>query len=183
MPNQYEDQIAQEKGAYEPQRQHTWVIRVAGFEGFKTLELALRTGFLPSISNEEIEIPYMNSRVYVAGKHMVEAGTIAFNDYVDKNTAGILAEWRKLVYDEETGAIGLAANYKKEGIITLYGPNFETKREWKIRGMWPQNIVYGTLDYGASDVVQIETTFRYDDAIPTFIASSGGLAGVTGGGG
>lgn len=166
MPsNVFEDVLAQYKGGYEPQRQHTWLITIFGLPGARNLELALRMGFLPSESNEEIEIPYMNSRVYVAGKYMVDAGSITFNDYVDINIMGIIAAWRKQVYDPETGGIGYAKDYKKQAEIILYGPSLKIERTWVLKGLWPQQINFGTIDYSSSDTVQIECTMRYDKAI------------------
>lgn len=162
MPNQFEDVLAQSKGAFEPQRAHSWIITFFDLPGARELELALQTAFLPSESNEEIEIPYMNARVYVAGKYTPESGSITFNDYVDANIIGILANWRKLVFDKGTGGIGLAANYKKTAEITLFGPDFVVERSFLIRGIWPQTINYGTPDYAGSEIIKTEVTFRYD---------------------
>jgi hypothetical protein len=134
--------------------------------GAETLELSVRSAFLPSESNEEIEIPYMNGRVYIAGKYMFETGTVTFNDNLDKGTANIVKAWRKLVSDPETGSVGLAANYKKKAEVVMYAPDFSIKRWWELYGLWPQAANFGALDYSASDVVQIEVTFRYDKAIP-----------------
>jgi len=175
MANAFADALAQEFGGFEPQRQHTWLISFHSLPGAKVLELALRTGFLPSENNEEIEIPYMNSRVYIAGKYAVDAGSLTFNDYVDSNVAGILANWRKLVYDVRTGQLGYARSYKKTATITLYGPELIVERTWSIKGIWPQAVNYGAIDYSSSDVVQVECTFRYDKAIPDFADTAVGI--------
>lgn len=170
MANNFEDVIAQEKGAFEPQRQHTWLITFFDLPGADVLELSLRTGFLPNISNEEIEIPYMNARVYVAGKYMVDSGTLSINDYVDKNTAKIINDWQQLIYNPFTGAMGYARNYKKRGNIILLSPDFAVERIWELVGCWPQAINYGTIDYSSSDVVMLDMTLKYDKALPKLAA-------------
>lgn len=185
MANEYEDQLAQQGGAFEPQRQHTFAFRVmlAGAAGLgggnapqdalnvlssggDTLELSVRSAFLPSESSEEIEIPHMNGRVYVAGKYQFETGSVVFHDYLDKGTANIIKAWRKLVADPETGRIGMASVYKRKGEVVMYAPDFSIKRWWDLHGLWPQMANFGALDYSASDVAQVEVTFRFDKAIP-----------------
>ncbi len=169
MANPLENVIAQQEGAFEPQRAHTWTITIFGLQGSRDLELALRTGFLPTDGSEEIEIPFMNSRVYVAGKKILDTGSITLVDYVDKNIAGIIAAWRKMVFNPDTGAIGYARTYKKAATITLYAPDFSVERVWRLSGLWPANVNYGAIDYGTSDVVNIELTMRYDNAVALFI--------------
>lgn len=167
--NQYEDQLAQMNGAFEPQRQYQWTLSIVGLEGSDVIEMALRTAALPSTSSDEIELPFMNSRVYVAGKRSYENGSIALNDFVDKNTAAIIHKWDLRVFDPETGGQGYAKDYKKSGLLVLYDPPLKDSRIWELRGIWPQAINYGSLDYSASDGVQIELTLRYDKAIALFL--------------
>ena len=169
-PNQFEDQIANQGGGFEPQRQHSFQFRVFGLDTVipgagNILEMSVRTAFIPGESSDEIEIPFMNGRVYIPGKVIYDAGSVTFNDYVDKNTAQVIAAWRKLCYNPETGAIGYASVIKKRGEVALLSPDFTVERVWEIHGMWPQARGAGTLDYSASDVVQVEVTFRFDKAI------------------
>ena len=164
-PDKFEDAIAQQAGAFEPQRQYHWVLRVPGIEGEKVLELSLRQGALPSESSEEIPIPILNGTVYVAGKQTYEAGSFTFNDYVDQDTMGLIGKWRDKVYDPKTQLQGYAKDYKFLGDLVLYGPDYSTERVWSLVGIWPQAVNNGTIDYSSSEVVQIEVTFRYDRAI------------------
>ena len=165
--------LASQEGGFEPQRQNHWLITFLGlpFPGKETLELALKTGFLPNESNEEVEIPYMNTKVFVAGKYNVDAGSISFVDYVDMNTANIIKMWRKLIYDPSTGRMGYARSYKKTAKVQLYAPDMMLVREWTLKGIWPQTANFGTLDYSSSDVVLVECTFRYDRPYDSLIPS------------
>lgn len=165
-PDKFEDAVAQQAGAFEPQRTYQWLLRIPGIEGEKVLELSLRSGAAPSESSEEIELPILNGRVYVAGKQMYEASTFVFNDYVDQDTMGLIIKWRRQVYNPETKQQGYAADYKYRGDLILYGPDYTVERVFALVGLWPQAANYGSLDYSASEVQQIEVTFRYDRAIP-----------------
>jgi hypothetical protein len=61
---------------------------------------------------------------------------------------------------------GYAADYKRTAALNLYGPDYRTLRYWECQGVWPQAANFGTLDFGTSDRVQVEVTFRVDRAIP-----------------
>jgi len=169
-------QIAASGGAFEPQRQANWFIQIVGLTGGAAAEdilaFSLESGFLPNESNEEIEIQYANERRYVAGKALFETGSLVVKDFVDKGTADTVVKWRKTVYDQATGKVGLAKEYKKNASIVLFGPEGSFKREWRLEGVWPQAVNYGTLDMTANDKVTIEITLRYDKAVPVIMTAS-----------
>lgn len=160
------------QGNYEVQRQNNWYFEVsppsAGNNDTKrVIELALDLGFLPNESSEEIEIHFVNERVYVAGKPLYEAGTLTLKDYVDQPVMKTVADWRARVYDPNTGAIGLARNYKVDANIVLFAPDGSFRREWLLRGCWPSAVNYGaTLDMATAEQNKIELTIRYDKALP-----------------
>jgi hypothetical protein len=163
-PNASILELASADGAYEPQRQFQWLFTIQGLEGQAVLELALRSANIPNPTVEEIEIPYMNGNVYAPGRIIFSEETITFNDYLDKDVAGIIEAWHRQVANAETQKIGLSSEIKKEGTLTLFGPDFSTERIWLLKGIWPRDVNYGDLDMSSSDVVQIEVTFRYDRA-------------------
>ena len=164
-PNQRESALAQQNGAYEPQRQYHWILRISDLPGSDVLELSLRAGNLPTDANEEIVIPMLNANVYVAGKQTVEAISFTYNDYVDVDTMGVIGRWRRLVYNPETQEQGYAANYKKTASLILYGPDYSVERVWELQGLWPMSATNGAISYESSEIVQIEVSFRYDRAI------------------
>lgn len=164
-PDKLEDAIAQQNGAYEPQRQFHWILRIPGIDGEKVLELSLRSGALPNESSEAIEIPILNGKVFVAGKQMYETGAFTFNDYVDQDTMGLIGKWRDKIYNPKTLKMGYAKDYKKRGDLVLYGPDYTVERIWALVGIWPSAVNNGTLDYGANEMVQVEVTFHYDRAL------------------
>jgi len=161
--------LASMAGAYEPQRQMDFEVELelGGNPDFsEAITLSVDVGFLPNESNEEIELHYLNDKVWVAGKYSVDAGTLTCKDIINAPTAEAIAYWRSLVYNHENGKIGLAKDYKKQGSILLYSSEGSATRTWNIEGAWPQAVNWGTLDYSSSEKNQIELTIRYDRAIP-----------------
>lgn len=128
------------------------------------IELACDTAGLPTISNDPIELDYGNSNVKVAGKATVDDVSVAVKDFIEPDVEGVLWEWRKKVYNPETGKIGWAKNYKRDAAIVQYGPNGEVKRKWKLEGVWPTSLDLGDLDYSSGDKKQITMNLSVDNA-------------------
>jgi len=127
--------------------------------------LAVETAFFPNVSVEEIELPFRNSRTWVAGRANVEPGTMTCRDILQFKTAGNIWNWYLTVYNVLTGGIGLTSQYKKNGTILAYLSNGTPYSGWTIVGAWPTTCNFGVADYNANDVVKIETTIRYDGTI------------------
>lgn len=165
--------MAQEKGSFEPQRQTNFALELYLHEVItegsaqNLITMALQTGFAPVHDNAEVELPYGNSSVWVAGKRTWEAGVFSVKDSVDRLQAMMLAKWSNKVQDYETDDINFASEYKVAGAIVMYAPNRTRSRQWRLVGCWPKMVNWGTYDMTAGDaIVTIEVTMRYDKAIP-----------------
>jgi hypothetical protein len=156
--------IAQQAGTFEPQRQNNFLFEIYGLGGDDKdiINLSIVNAALPSISMDEIEITYGNTKVYVAGPATVETIPLVVRDYVDTNTREALLAWFGLCFNPVTGAIGLAANYKKEGRIVITDPSGGNERSCRLTGCWLQALTHGPLDHTGGDPIQIEGTIRYD---------------------
>lgn len=164
--------IADSSGKFEPQRSNMAVLRLtppSGLTGNPTdLVLALSTFPLPKINNEALEIPYGNDRSKFAGPATFDEMSVVYRDYCVPDLAGILYAWRLLVYDPETGRVGLAQNYKGQGTIEKTGPDGESfPRFWKCQGVWPSGMDAGDADLSSGEPVQITMTFQIDRAVYT----------------
>lgn len=169
MPGVNAEHIAAQAAGFEPQRQSNWEFEVELGSGDdkEIIRLSAISFALPNENNDPLELPYGNEKVYAAGKANFDASALVLRDYVDQETRNAILRWRRLVYDPETGAVGLARDYKKRASIVLKGPDGSTvyDREVELIGCWPQAVTAGTLDYSAGDPVQIEVTIQYDKAI------------------
>lgn len=170
------DRIVSQEGGFEPQRQNNFGVEIIGLEGLgetDNLSLAIESAFAPMYSTEEIAIPFGNEVVYAAGRSIPVQGQLVIRDFIEEQILGALMSWRRAVYDWETGAIGLARQYKKSGSITLFGPNSSDNnasnpRIWEIEGLWPidLNPAASGLTMQAAGLVTVSMTLRYDRARP-----------------
>ena len=167
--------IASPAGGFEPTRTFNWLFEahLPSFDDQELIALSLETGFVPDESNEEIEVFYMNERVYVAGKALYNQGTLSLKDWVDRDTYGAIYRWRRLTYNPDTGQIGYARDYKLNARMLLLGPDGTNIKSWLMWGTWVQSVNQVPLDMAASDIVKVECVLRYDKAYPEFIGDQG----------
>jgi len=160
------DFLSPGEGGYEPQRQNNALVEFFGVPGAEILRLSIRASDLPTLVFEEFEIPYQNSRRYIAQRFSPEAMTITYNDYLDPNTAGALVSWSNLVGVPLVEKINPPSVYKRDGRVVLFAPDGSSERVWRLLGCWPQSVNYGSVDMSATGIVQIEATIRVDQYVP-----------------
>lgn len=161
----FADHIAHSPNKFEPQRQHQFLVEIELDEPTKRLiTLSLMRAFVPTMTNDEISIPYLNEIVYVAGKYTPTDQNVEIVDYIDEDSQQLIYNWKTQVYDPTTGFIGAAASYKKRANILLLSPDGQKVRTWELLGVWPKSVNFGALEMGSTDSVKIEMTLRYDKA-------------------
>ena len=74
--------------------------------------------------------------------------------------------WRRQVYNPQTGKVGWARAYKRNGVIHQYGPNGECNRTWELIGIWPTSLELGELSYDSADKKQLTMNLSVDFAYP-----------------
>jgi hypothetical protein len=132
------DHIAAAAGTFEPQRQNNFSVEVSLGSADRDLIVMGLHGFtLPTQSNDIVEVEFQNEKRKVAGQVTVDEGSLVLKDFVDADTRGAILRWRKLVYDVQTGNIGLASSYKKTANVVMTGPDGSSTRVAKLVGAWP----------------------------------------------
>lgn len=127
------------------------------------LNLAVTSFSLPTITTTPIDIPYGNTTVHIAGKtEFGGANSITCIDYIGADIERIIYNWQNLVTNPETGQQGWAYNYKCDAEIIEYAPDGSSLSVWILRGLWPSEVNYGSLDKSSGDLKQIEVTLSYD---------------------
>jgi len=149
--------------AYEVQRTNHFEVQLIDVGG-TDLTLAVTSSSLPTITVDQIELSYGNSNVKVAGQVSYDDIDVEVKDFIEPDIQDIIEEWRKEVYDQETGDLGWAADYKREGILYIYSPSGDVKRTWKLKGVWPTSVNFGDLDYDGGDALQVSVTLSVDMA-------------------
>jgi len=147
----------------------------------------------PSVSFEEITIDIYNSKLYLAGKHTWEMVTVNLRDDASGNVTKLVGQQlqKQLDFMEQASAAS-GIDYKfVTKVEMLDGGNGVAQpvvlETWELYGCYLQNVNYGDLNYGSSEVVTISMSIRFDNAVQSPIqggvgTSLGRLAGdvVTG---
>jgi len=145
------------------------------------LTLSVESCPLPEISNNPIELAYQNSKVKVAGQAEFGDFELQVKDAIKKDVEMKLWAWRKEVYDPETGKIGWAERYKRNGHIYQYAPDGTHERGWRIIGVWPTTLGLGDMNYDGGDKKVISMTLSVDFAwpIPRTVGWNEGVGGTS----
>lgn len=152
-------------GNFEPQRVYNFSLAIDGLQDTK---LALESMSLPTKMVSEIELNFLNTRRYVAGRASFEAIPVIVKDTIQGSTASEINNWHQQVFDPNTGHIGLASQYKRNASVLLFGPDGSAIREWVLEGSWPTVVNFGSADYNSDDVVRLEMQLRFDRCFARF---------------
>jgi len=155
---------------FEPQRAYNFTVNFSNF--IDEARFSLESMTLPTKMVSEIELNFINTRRYVAGRASFESIPLIVRDTVSGNVADELNQWHNQVFNPADGSIGNASDYKKDGEIILFGPDGNLERKWILQGSFPTAINFGSLSYDSDDIVRIEMQLRYDLVIATWATSS-----------
>ena len=67
-------------------------------------------------------------------------------------------EWVRLHSESVTGRQGYAAGYKKDIELEMLDPTGVVIEKWILQGTMLNDVDFGSLDYGNSDLVEISAT-------------------------
>lgn len=150
---------------WELQRKNTFEIIISGIDNTeRLLTMSVVGGDLPSESNQVIEVRYGNSSVKIAGPYSINSGTLTLRDFLEKDTEAMVEKWRGQVYDKRTQGINFAFNYWKTARVIQAAPDGTHIREWKLHGVWPSAVSYGSLSQNDAEVKEIQVTLEYNRA-------------------
>lgn len=148
----------------EPKRKNRWVIQFVDTElGFS--EWMVQSSSRPSVSVNAVEIPYMNTSTFVAGRSVWETLDISFIDAIGPSTAQKVMNWVRQCVEHGTGRMGYATNYKKELILKMLDPAGVPVEKWTIYGAFVTSANFGDLDMGTDDLADLSITLQFDKAI------------------
>lgn len=167
------------QGGFEPQRTNNWLVQINGGPSTALASadfyLSLKSFPFPVEQNPVKRIRWFNeSRTYAGSLADFADLSMQIHDYLDRQTAEILYEWRRLIWNPGNLTIGLARNYKLSGVLFLAPPNAisldditSKSRTWYLQGIWPISLDMGTFDMdGDGENVMINCTLAIDRAYP-----------------
>jgi hypothetical protein len=146
---------------FEPKRSNRWVLAIEGIDSY-----IVKTASRPKFTGEEVEIPFINSRRYVAGNVKFEQMTITLHDPIAPSGAQQVMEWIRLHYESVSGRSGYADFYKRDIQLKLLDPVGTVVELWDVKGAFIVNAEFGELKYdGNSELSQISMTIRFDNCV------------------
>lgn len=149
---------------FEPKRKTRWVLMIEGIDAY-----IVKSAKRPSITTEEVELPFVNSRRYVAGTTKFNAIDVTLLDPIAPSGAQQVMEWLRTCYESVSGRAGYADFYKRDIQLKLLDPVGTVVELWDIKGAFPTSVDFGELSYdGNAEVTEIAMTLRFDNAVLQF---------------
>ena len=79
---------------YEPKKKNRWLLRFPAELGIQ--EWWLASASRPSITQNEVEIPFLNTSTWVIGRFTWESISVTFRDPIGPSAAQAIMEWVRL---------------------------------------------------------------------------------------
>jgi len=148
---------------FEPKRKNRWVLMIEGIDAY-----IIKTAARPTFTTDEIEIPFINSRRYVAGLTKFETMSVTLHDPIAPSGAQQIMEWIRLHYESVSGRAGYADFYKRDIQLKLLDPVGTVIELWDIKGSFITSANFGELGYDGADAQEIQLTLRFDNCVLQF---------------
>ena len=148
---------------YEPKKQNRFILRFPSSLGIN--EWFIMSTSRPTINIGAVEIPFLNTSTFVAGRFTWDTIDVTFKDPIGPSAAQALMEWVRLHAESVTGRMGYAAGYKKNVELEMLDPAGVVIEKWILEGTFLTNVNFGSLDYNSEDIAEITATLRPDRCI------------------
>lgn len=151
---------------YEPKRENRFILRFPSTLGIN--EWFVETAKRPSVKLKDVEIPFLNTSTYVAGRFNWDPINVKFRDPIGPSAAQALMEWFRLHAESVTGRMGYAAGYKKDIDLEMLDPTGVVIEKWILQGTFLTGLDFGNLAYNSDNIASISATLRMDRCILVF---------------
>ena len=145
---------------FEPKRANRWILQIEGIDAF-----LLKSAARPTITTEAIEIPFVNSVRYLAGKTRFSEMACVLTDAIAPSGAQQVMEWIRLCFESVSGRAGYADFYKRDIQLKMVDPVGTVIELWDIKGAFLLSAGFGELTYDDQKAVEITLSIRYDNAV------------------
>lgn len=147
---------------YEPKRSNRWQ--------FKFLDDLIpswmaRVSSRPGFTMDPIEIDYLNTKRYLAGKMVWNTITLGLYDPIAPSASQRVMEWVRLSYENLSGRAGYPGFYQKMCELYALDPVGAQVEKWSLKNAWITSAEFGDLDMASAEPVQINLTLRVDSCV------------------
>jgi hypothetical protein len=148
---------------YEPKRQNRFILRFPSSLGIN--EWFVESTVRPHIQIKDVEIPFLNTSTFVAGRFNWQTMQVVFRDPIGPSAAQALMEWVRLHAESVTGRMGYAAGYKKDIDLEMLDPTGVVVEKWILYGTFLTDVNFNTLNYSQDGLATINATLRPDRCV------------------
>jgi hypothetical protein len=126
---------------YEPKRMNRFILSFPSELGIN--EWYVESTSRPAITIKSVDIPFLNTKKYVAGQYEWGEISVTFRESV-------------------TGRMGYAAGYKKDVTLQMLDPTGVVVEKWVLIGCFLTKADFQGLDYGNDGLAKIQASLRPD---------------------
>jgi len=148
---------------YEPKRVNRFIVRFPSSLGIN--EWYVTSAARPSAKINSVEIPFLNTSTYVAGRFVWNELRVKFKDPIGPSASQALMEWFRLHAESVTGRMGYAAGYKKDIELEMLDPTGVVVEKWILQGTFLSDVNFDSLGYSDDNLATITATLRPDRCI------------------
>jgi hypothetical protein len=146
---------------FEPLRKTRWILMIEGIDAY-----LLKSAARPTFTTEEIEMPFINSRRYLAGVTKFNELPCVLYDPIAPSGSQQVMEWIRLHFESVSGRAGYADFYKRDIQLKMLDPVGTVVQLWDLKGAWIKEANFGELDYTSNgEAMEINLTLRFDNAV------------------
>jgi hypothetical protein len=151
---------------YEPKRKNRFLLRFPSDLGIQ--EWWLSSASRPTITQSDVEVPFLNTSTYVLGRFTWETIDVTFRDAIGPSTTQAIMEWVRLGSESITGRQGYAAGYKRDVYLEMLDPTGVVVEKWELQGTMLTTVNFGDLGMDDDGIAEVTGTLRFDRAILLF---------------
>lgn len=148
---------------YEPKRQNRFILRFPSSLGIN--EWFVESTARPHITITPVEIPFLNTSTFVAGRFNWQTLNVTFRDPIGPSASQALMEWVRLHAESVTGRMGYAAGYKKDVDLEMLDPTGVVVEKWILYGTFLSDVNFNSLAYNTDALATITATMRMDRCV------------------
>lgn len=164
MPAETLDVTSMLPAKFQPKTKNRFILMIEGVDAY-----LVKTAARPTVSTEEHEIPFMNSRRYLAGKTTFSTMQVTLQDAIAPSGAQQVMEWIRTCFESVSGRAGYADFYKRDIQLKLVDPIGTVVELWDIKGAFITEANFGELTYEDGAPQEISLTLRFDNAVLQYL--------------
>ena len=155
-----------EKRATCYKRKFRWLFSIPGISADdKVNSLPPSSASRPNLGFKEMNAQHVTETIYYPSKPDWKPVTLVLYDL--KRQRHPVFEWIKKIYSPEDGLWRASDELKETATLELFDGCGGVLETWIFENAWPNDIQFGDLDMGDSEVVTVTMTLRYDRAYLT----------------